>query len=148
MNYSVSLLFQKLHQLSFWPTEVRLRCTFRTVSGVVLLVNSGLILRRCFTFDDFVQAFTVAILPAANVLRDVSEGSVCFIVRAETSLALEELYKRYSTGRLQRDLQEFLVTDDIRQLANGEEVVVSVYIDEKEYREALDDLTNADQEGN
>ena len=115
---------------------------------MVVLVNAGLILRRCFTFDDFVQAFTVAILPAANVLRDVSEGSVCFIVRAETSLALEELYKRYSTGRLQRDLQEFLVTDDIRQLANGEEVVVSVYIDEKEYREALDDLTNADQEGN
>ncbi|XP_067039718.1 uncharacterized protein [Acropora muricata] len=127
--------------------EVRLRCTFRTVSGVVLLVNSGLILRRCFTFDDFVQAFTVAILPAANVLRDVSEGSVCFMVRAETSLALEELYKRYSNGRLQRDLQEFLVTYDIRQLANGEEVIVSVYIDEKEYWEALDDLTNVDQEG-
>ena len=115
---------------------------------MVLLVGTGLILRRCFTFDDFVQAFTVAILPASNVLRAISEGSVCFMVRAETSLALEELYKRYSTGRLQRDLQEFLVTYDIRQLANGEEVIVSVYIDEKEYWEALDDLTNVDQEGN
>ena len=73
---------------------------------------------------------------------------MCFTVRAETSLALEELYKRYSTGRLQRDLQEFLVTDDIRQLADGEEVVVSVYIDEKEFREALDDLKNVGEEGN
>ena len=94
------------------------------------------------------EAFTVATLPAANALRAISEGSVCFTVRAETSLALEELHKRYSTGRLQRDLQEFLVTDNIRQLANGEEVVVSLYIDEKEFREALDDLTNVDQEGN
>ena len=87
-------------------------------------------------------------MPAANALRAISEGSVCFTVLAETSVALEELYERYSTGRLQRDLQEFLVTDDIRQLTNGEEVVVSVYIDEKEFREALDDLTNVNQEGN
>ena len=107
-----------------------------------------MILRRCSTLEDFVEAFTVAILPAATELRAINEGSVCFTVRAETSVALEELYERYSTRRLQRDLQEFLVTDDIRQLANGEEVVVSVYIDEKEYREALDDLTNVDQEGN
>ncbi|XP_067038384.1 uncharacterized protein [Acropora muricata] len=127
--------------------EVRLRCTFRTLNGVVLVVGTGLILRRCFTFDDFAQAFTVAILPASNVLRAMSEGSVCFVVRAETSLALEELYERFSSGRLQRDLQEFLVTYDIRQLANGEEVVVSVNIDEKEYSEALKDLTNVDQEG-
>ena len=115
---------------------------------MVLLVNTGLILRRCYTFEDFVKAFTVAILPTANVLRAISEGSVCFTVQAETSSALEELYKRYSTGRLQRDLQEFLVTYDIRQLANGEEVIVSVYLDEKEFREALDDLMNVEKEGN
>ena len=130
------------------PTDVRIRCIFRTLNGVVLVVGSGLILRRCSTLEDFVEAFRVAILPAATELRAISDGSVCFTVRGETSVALEELYERYSAGRLQRDLQEFLVTDDIRQLANGEEVVVSVYIDEKEFKEALDDLTNVDQEGN
>ena len=115
---------------------------------MVLAVGTGLILRRCSTFEDFVEAFTVAILPAAIELRAISEGSVCFTVRAETSLALEELHKRYSTGRLQRDLHEFLVTDDIRQLGNGEVVIVSVYMDEKEFRETVDYLTNVDQEGN
>ncbi|XP_067038392.1 uncharacterized protein [Acropora muricata] len=129
------------------PTDVRIRCIFRTLNGVVLVVGSGLILRRCSTLEDFVEAFRVAILPAATELRAISDGSVCFTVRGETSVALEELYERYSAGRLQRDLQEFLVTDDIRQLANGEEVVVSVYIDEKEFREALDDLTKVNQEG-
>ncbi|XP_074613751.1 uncharacterized protein LOC141873603 [Acropora palmata] len=126
--------------------EVRVHCTFRTLSGVVLVVGTGLILRRCSTLWDFVEAFRVATLPAANALRAISEGSVCFTVQAETSLALEELEERYSSGRLQRDLQEFLVTDDIIELADGEEVVVSVYIDEREFREALYYLTNVDQE--
>ena len=115
---------------------------------MVLLVNAASILHRCSTLDDFFKAFKDAILPTAIELRAISEGSVCFTVRAETSLALEELYKRYSTGRLQRDLQEFLVTDAIRQLADEEQVVVSVYIDEKEFREALDDLKNVVEEGN
>ena len=143
LRYSVNLLFSEI-----MPTDVRIRCIFRTLNGVVLVVGSGLILRRCSTLEDFVEAFRVAILPAATELRAISDGSVCFTVRGETSVALEELYERYSAGRLQRDLQEFLVTDDIRQLANGEEVVVSVYIDEKEFREALDDLTKVNQEGN
>ncbi|XP_015771254.1 PREDICTED: tetratricopeptide repeat protein 28-like isoform X1 [Acropora digitifera] len=125
---------------------VGVHCTFRTLSGVVLVVGTGLILRRCSTLGDFVEAFRVATLPAANALRAISEGSMCFTIQTETSLALEELNERYSSGRLQRDLQEFLVTDDIRQLADGEEVVVSVYIDEREFREARYYLTNVGQE--
>ena len=115
---------------------------------MLLLVGTGSILHRCSTLDDFVIAFGVAVLFTAVILRSVSEGSVCFMVQAETSLALEELYKRYRTGRLQRDLQEFLVTDDIRQLADGEEVVLSVYINEKELREVLEDLTDVERKGN
>lgn len=115
---------------------------------MLLVVGTGSILCRCSTLDDFVKAFGVAVLPTAVVLRSISEGSVCFTVQAETSLALKELYERYRTGRLARDLQEFLVTNNIRQLADGEEVVLSVYINEKELREVLDDLTNVDLEGN
>ncbi|XP_015749168.1 PREDICTED: uncharacterized protein LOC107328948 [Acropora digitifera] len=140
----------KLTDLKFFKcyveTYVGVHCIFRTLSGVLLVVGTGSILRRCSTLDEFVIAFGVAVLPTAVLLRDMFEGSVCFVVQAETSLALEELYERYRTGRLRRDLQEFLVTDDIRQLADGEEVVLSVYINEKELREVLDDLTNVDVE--
>ena len=97
---------------------------------------------------EFFENFNREILPAAARLVVLSEGSICFTFKAETSLALEELYERYSTGRLQRDLQEFLVTDDIRQLADGEEVIVSVHVDEKEFKEALNDLEKVDKEGN
>ena len=103
---------------------------------------------RCSTVEEFAEAFNDAILSAAIVLFAMSEGSVCFTVQAETSLALEELWERYNTGELKRDLQQFLVTDDIRRLADGEEVELGVYIDEKEFREALDDLKNVEQEGN
>ena len=110
-------------------------------------IGSRAVLRRYITVKDFAEAFNDKVLPAAFTLDIISEGSVYFTVRAETGSALKELYKRYCTDRLQRDLQEFLVTDDIRQLADGE-VKVRVYIDEKEFREVVDDLKNVDEEGN
>ena len=129
-------------------TDVRVHCTFRKISGALLLVGTGLILRRCSSLEDFVEAFRVATLPAANALRAISEGSVCFTVQAENRSALEALWERYRNGTLQKDLQEFLVTDEIIQLAEGEDVMVSVYIDEQEFRNALGDLRNIEQQGN
>ena len=110
-------------------------------------VGIGVILYEYSIVGDFVEAFRANVLPAALRLVRMSEGSVCFMVQAETSVALKELYRRYSTDRLQRDLQKFLVTDEIRQLADGE-VKLSVYIDEKEFKEALDDLRKMEEEGN
>ncbi|XP_068710478.1 uncharacterized protein [Montipora foliosa] len=126
--------------------EVRVHCTFRKISGGLLVVGAGLILSRCSSLEDFVKAFTVAALPAASALRAISEGSVCFTVQAETSSSLQGLWQRYCNGLLQRDLQNFLVTDEIRDLASGEDVMVSVYIDEKEFKEAVAYLTNVEQE--
>ena len=129
-------------------TEIRVHCTFRKIGGALLVVGTGLILRRCSTLEEFVEAFRVATLPAANALRAISEGSVCFTVQAENRSALEALWERYRDGALQRDLQEFLVTEEIRQLAEGEEVVVTVYIDEQEFRNALVDLSSVEKKGN
>ena len=102
---------------------------------------------RCSSLEDFVKAFTVVALPAASALRAISEGSVCFTIQAETSSAFQALWQRYCNGLLQRDLQNFLVTDEIRDLADGEDVIVSVYIDEKEFKEAVAYLTKLEQEG-
>ena len=113
-----------------------------------MVVGTGLILRKCSSLEEFVEAFRVATLPAANALRAISEGSVCFTVQAENRSALEALWERYRNGTLQNDLQEFLVTDEIIKLADGEEVIVTVYIDEQEFRNALGDLRNIEQQGN
>ena len=113
----------------------------------MLLVGTGLILRRCSSLEEFVEAFRVATLPAANALLAISEGSVCFTVQAENSSGLVALWERYRNGKLQKDLQDFLVTDEIIQLAEGEEVMVSAYIDEQQFGKALEDLAIVEQEG-
>jgi len=132
----------------FLPTEVTVHCTFRKIGGALLVVGTGLILRKCSSLEQFVQAFTVATLPAANALRAISEGSVCFTVQAENRSALEALWQQYRDGTLQRDLQEFLETDEIRHLADGEEALVSVYIDEQELKNAFEDLPIVKEQGN
>ena len=136
---------EKIAILSFWPTVLKVHCTLRNVrTGCSVAFGIVQLLRGSSTWQDFLELLRQAFPEGTRVLG-LSEGSVCFMVQAETSLALEELYERYSTGRLQKDLQKFLVTDDIRQLADGEEVVVLVNIDEKEFREARDDLINVDK---
>ena len=138
----------KIAKLSFHPTAIQVHCNWQNACGTLFAIGIGRMLWKWPFTTEFFEHFNREILPAAARLVALSEGSVCFTVQAGTTLALEELYERYSTGRLQRDLQEFLVTDDIRQLVHGEEVIVCVHVNEKEFREARNDLKNMDKEGN
>ncbi|XP_022808330.1 uncharacterized protein LOC111345314 [Stylophora pistillata] len=121
--------------------EVRIHCTFRKISGALLVVGTGVVLRKCSKLEDFVEAFRVAVLPTASVLQTISEGSVCFKVQLKNKSAVKALWSWYQDGTLQRNLQHFLVTDEIKQMANGEEVIVSVYIEEQEIKSASTDLS-------
>ncbi|XP_020616562.1 uncharacterized protein LOC110054557 isoform X3 [Orbicella faveolata] len=119
---------------------IKLVCNFRTIAGGLLVVTSGMALRSCSSLDEFVEAFSKVVLVSYSKLAEISEGSLCFTVQAETSSALKELWDIYKDGTLQNRLQEFLVTDEIKQLASGEDVAVTVYIDEQEYKAAYLDL--------
>ena len=99
------------------------------------------------SFGDFVHALEEAVLPEQTNLRTVSESSVCFTVQAENMPALKALWERYQDGTLQRNLQNFLVTEDIRQMANGEEVIVTVHIDEQEFNDACLSLIVPENQG-
>ena len=104
------------------------------------MVSSGMALRKCSSLDEFVEVFNKVVLVSYSKLVEISEGSLCFTVQAETSSALKELWDMYKSGTLQNRLQEFLVTDEIKHLASGEDVEVTVYIDEQEYKAAYLDL--------
>ena len=115
-----------------------------------MAVGTGIILQQGAraSLREFVDAFKEAVLPAATNLRTLSESSLCFTVQAENKQALKALWERYQDGTLQRNLQEFLVTDDIRQLASsGEEVILSAYIDEQDYNNAWLSISIAEQQG-
>ncbi|CAH3014178.1 unnamed protein product [Porites evermanni] len=120
---------------------VRMVCNFRTFAGGIILVGSGLALRSCSSFEEYSDAFNKVVLPAFTKLVELSESSLCFTVLANTPSALKELWDIYNNQTLKNRLQNFLVTEEIKQLASGEEMEVTVYIDEKEYREAYLDLT-------
>ena len=51
----------------------------------------------------------------------------------------------YQDGTLQKHLHDFFVTDEVRELANGEDVEVNVTIDEGEYQKACLELMNGAQ---
>ena len=80
-------------------------------------------------------------------LRAISEGSIRFTLQAENISALNALWQSYRDETLQTNLQEFLVTEKIKQLAGGE-VTLTVHIDEDEYRNAMLDLMISGTEGN
>jgi len=123
-------------------------CTFRNVAGGIVVVTTWMILRRSTSLEEFVNAFTEAVLPAANTLRAISEGSLCFTIQAESNSALEELWIQFQDGTLRKNLQDFLVTDEIKQLVGGEEVTVTVDIDEQEYKNTCLDLMVTETQGN
>ena len=106
-----------------------------------------MILRRSSNLQEFVNTFTEAVLPLGNTLRAISEGSLCFTIQAQTTSALHALWKTYQDGTLQRNLQEFLVTEEIKQLV-GSEVMLTVRIDEQEYNDAALDLMITETKGN
>ena len=135
--------------LFFYPfyTVVTPHCTFRNVAGGIVVVTTWMILRRSSSLQEFVNTFTEAVLPLGNTLRAISEGSLCFIVQAQTTSALEALWKAYKDGTLQRNLQEFLITEEIEQLV-GSEVKLTVTIDEQEHNNAVWDLIITETQGN
>lgn len=84
--------------------------------------------------------FTNYALPAGNFLRTISEKCLLFTVQAETPSALETLWKEYMAGMLQKRLQQFLVTEELKALTGEEDLEVTVHIDDQEYKDAFLDL--------
>ena len=111
---------------------------------MVVAVGAGVVLYKYSRGDNdiqqFANLFNKAILPAANSLRAIGNGSLCFTVQAEDRAALQLLWERYQNNTLQKKLQDFLVTEEIKQLADGEDVIVTVHIDEHEYQNACLDF--------
>lgn len=109
-----------------------------------MAVGAGVVLYKYSRGDNdiqqFARLFNGTILPAATSLRAIGNGSLCFTVQAENRAALQLLWQQYQTKILQTRLQAFLVSDEIRQLADGDEVIVTLYIDEQEYQDACLDF--------
>ena len=70
---------------------------------------------------------------------------MCLTVQAESLSALKLLWNLYQDGTLQKNLHDFFVTDELRELADGEDMEVNVTIDEDEYQKACIELIQGTQ---
>ena len=80
-------------------------------------------------------------------ISKVGPGCICFKVQSKTLSALKALCERYESGSLRKSLQELLVTNEIKRMAEGKEVELKVNFDQDSYRNSYFDLFIAEKEG-
>ena len=132
--------------ISTFFTVLTLHCTFTNFIRGVGVGTIWKILSETNSLEEFADAFKEVVLPFGNWLLAISEGSIRFTVQAENISALEALWQSYQGETLQTNMQKFLVTEEIKQLAGGE-VTLTVHIDEDEYRNAMLDFIISETEG-
>ena len=125
---------------------------FSILFSLVPLKTWLLVSRKALTFAEilvnwesigqFFRSFGDQVLPADTELADMGGGCVCFTVQASSLKGLTTLWNMYQDGTLRARLYDFLVTE-IKHLAEaGENVELTVTIEEEEYKRACIDLNN------
>ena len=124
---------------------VNIKTVFKVVAGGLAAVSAMEVLSRWSSFDQLVAAVQTCVLPAGTRLVQITDGCVCLTVQAESLSALKTLWKLYQDGTLQKRLYDFFVTDELIELADGEDMEVNVTIDEDEYQKACIELIQGTQ---
>ena len=124
---------------------VNIKTVFKLVAGGLTAVSAMEVLSRWSSFDQLVAAVQTCVLPAGTRLVQITDGCVCLTVQAESLSALKLLWDLYQDGTLQKNLHDFFVTDELRELADGEDMEVNVTIDEDEYQKACIELIQGTQ---
>ena len=124
---------------------VNIKTVFKLVAGGLTAVSAMEVLSRWSSFDQLVAAVQTCVLPAGTRLVQITDGCVCLTVQAESLSALKLLWNLYQDETLQKNLHDFFVTDELRELADGEDMEVNVTIDEDEYQKACIELIQGTQ---
>ena len=122
-----------------------MKTVFKLFAGGLVIVSATEVLSGWSSYDQLVAAVQSCVLPAGTSLVQITDGCVCLTVQAESLSALTNLWKLYQDGTLQKRLYDFFVTDEIRKLAEGEDVEVNVTIEEEEYQKACVELIQGAQ---
>ena len=120
---------------------------FKAVNVGFKIASSLALLLRDSTYDQLVAAVNNSVLPAGANLIQISEGCVRLKVQVVNLSALETLWRLYQDGTLEASLQALFVTDEMRELAGGEQVQAIVTIEPQEYEKARNELAAFEAQG-
>ena len=113
---------------------------FKVAAGGMVIVSAYQLLSRGCTYDQLVTAVNTCVLPAGVKLIQIAEGSVILKVQAGSLSSLNTLWRLYTEGKLKESLQTLFVSDELKELAGGEQVEVTVIIDQQEYEKTMEEL--------
>ena len=60
---------------------------------------------------------------------------------------LKELWQKYESGKLQEALEEILITEELRELSAGQEIILTAELDENMYRDVCLELMMTKRKG-
>lgn len=91
--------------------------------------------------------FASVVLPSGVMIKYLCEGSIICVLEATHLPGLQELWLNYQSGKLLEALEEVLITEELKALADGQEITMSVTLDENIYREVCLELMVVKQKG-
>lgn len=119
---------------------------FKAVNVGFKIASSLALLLRDSTYDQLFAAIN-SIMPEGANLIQISEGCVSLKVQVVNHSALETLWRLYQDGTLEASLQALFVTDEMRELAGGEQVQAIVTVEPQEYEKARNELAAFEAQG-
>ena len=132
---------------TLYVAVLTIKTVFKVAAGGIVIASAFELLRRGSTYDQLVTAITTCVLPAGAKLVQITEGSVNLKVQAEHISALDTLWSLYKDGTLKEGLEDLFITDEVTEIADGEQVELIVTIDEQEYNKARKELSMEAQRG-
>lgn len=93
------------------------------------------------------RLFASVVLPSGILVKYLCEGSVICVLEANDLQGLKELWQRNESGKLQEVLEEILITEALRELAAGEEIILNVDLDENMYHDVCLELMVTNSKG-
>ena len=130
---------------AIFSTGMTIKCILGLAGGSVLATGA---LYTLYVSEDKTKAFNEVLKPLGLQLIKIYTGSLCLMVQARSVRALKELWRHYVNGALHKCLEPILLTEEAKKLSEGKELVlITVEIDEQEYKNALLDMYIVDIEG-
>lgn len=125
---------------------LNIKTVFKTVNVGFKIASSLALLLRGSTYDQTFAAIN-SLMPDGVNLIQISEGCVSLKVQVVNLSALETLWRLYQDGTLEASLQALFVTDEMRELAGGEQVQAIVTVEPQEYEKARNELAAFEAQG-
>ena len=112
-------------------TDIILKVVLKLAYGGAWIAGTALILTKYRDDPErMIQLFQQIVLPCGVLLKYIFEGSIICILQVIELHGLQTLWQNFESGLLKKLLENVLITEDLYKLANGDEIIMEVFLEE------------------